>query len=200
MRTTTVAGIVAYLVLALALIAGASPTQVIAGWAFFLVGAIAGLFLRLRFASEDIQVADDYGLEVARLYQTPLLSGMAAVLGVLLMASLAGSTLGDVITPEAAASPEPSVAASVAPASPGPAVSSPAASAGPSAIAGDTPASTDRPEQPTTATLTDAFNLGQYPIGLVIAVVFGLTPTLVLSRLGVSWNQVKKDLIATRPA
>ena len=61
-----------------------------AGWAFFLVGAAAGLFLRLRLAAEESQVTDDYGLEAARVFQTPLLSGMAAIIGVVLMASLAG--------------------------------------------------------------------------------------------------------------
>ena len=99
MLTTTVAGIVAFLVLALALIRGVHPDQLMAGWAYFLVGAAAGLFLRLRLASEESQVTDDYGLEAARVFQTPLLSGMAAIIGVVLMASLAGSSLGDILTP-----------------------------------------------------------------------------------------------------
>ena len=100
MLTTTVAGIVAFLVLALALIRGVRPDQLMAGWAYFLVGAAAGLFLRLRLAGEESQVTDDYGLEAARVFQTPLLSGMAAIIGVVLMASLAGSSLGDILTPQ----------------------------------------------------------------------------------------------------
>jgi hypothetical protein len=186
MLTTTVAGMVGFLVLALTLIRGVQQDQLVAGWTYFLVGAAAGLFLRLRLASEESQVSDDYGLEAARVYQTPLLSGMAAVIGVVLMASIAGSSLADVLNPESDKAAAPAAA-----------VSSPAtdASSAPAASASPAPS----PTQGTTSTISDAFNLGKYPLGLVLALAFGLTPNLVLRRLGVSASNAKDQLLATRP-
>jgi hypothetical protein len=199
--TTTVAGVVAFLLLALGLIRGVRAEQLMTGWAYFLIGAVAGLFLRLYLASLESQVSDDYGLDAARVYQTPLLSGMAAVIGVVLMASVAGSTLAEVLTPEtepnattaAVASAEASAGASASPAaSPTP---TPMPSGGAIASASERPTST----QPTTATLASAFDLGAYPVGLVLALAFGLTPSLVLRRLGVSASKAKDELLATRP-
>ena len=198
MITTTVAGIVAFFLLALGLIRGIHPEQLMTGWAYFLVGAVAGLFLRLYLASKESQVSDDYGLEAARVYQTPLLSGMAAVIGVVLMASVAGSNLADVLTPDpdsaavAMASPEASADASASPA----ATTSPAPTPTP-LPSGGASASVDEPaasKQATEATLANAFNLGTYPVGLVVALAFGLTPNLVLRRLGVSASKAKEDL------
>ena len=49
------------------------------------------------------------------------------------------------------------------------------------------------------STLSNAFSLATYPLGLVIALAFGLTPNLVLQRLGVSASEAKEELLATRP-
>ena len=226
LQTTTIAGIFSLLVLGLALIQAVPATHLVAGWAYFLVGAVAGLFLRLHQASEEEHVADDYGLESARLNQTPLLSGMAAVIGVVLMASLAGSTLGDVLSPQnnTAQSPAPTAgapveaspgvagtaspapAASVAPEASAPVEASPgvAGTASPAPAASLVPSTTARPnpsaETSTTAELATAFDIGSYPMGLIIALIFGLTPNLVLQRLGVAASRAKRDLIATRTA
>ena len=169
--TTTVAGVVAFLLLALALIRGVHPEQLMTGWAYFLVGAVAGLFQRLYLASQESQVNDDYGLEAARVYQTPLLSGMAAVIGVVLMASVAGSSLSDVLTPAsdqtattaAVESAEPSEDASEEPsAAPAP-TPEPSGDTTAAATASEPPDST----QSTTTTLARAFDIGTYPAGLV---------------------------------
>ncbi len=194
--TTTIAGTFSLLVLGLALLQDVPTNHLVAGWAYFLVGAVAGLFLRLRQAAEEEHVADDYGLESARLNQTPLLSGMAAVIGVVLMASLAGSTLGDVLPPgDNLPSPGPTASATV---DAWAAVDN--ASPSPSAPASPSPSATPCPleETATTAKLEVAFDLGEYPIGLIIALIFGLTPNLVLQRLGATAAEAKKELVATR--
>jgi hypothetical protein len=78
-------GTLSYLVLGLAIVAGAGPEQIIAGIVFYLVGAVVGLFRQLAAASSaDTQAAEDYGLDDARLIQRPLFSGVAAVGGVVL--------------------------------------------------------------------------------------------------------------------
>jgi hypothetical protein len=215
LRTSAVAGLVAYLILALALLFGISEIHFGTAWAYFLTGAVAGLFLRLRSAGTETEVSDDYGLEAARLYTTPLLSGMAAVIGVIIMASIAGSTLGDILdpAPEAAAvaavaSPSPTVSPSPNPSpSAGPSVS-PSPSIAPSVgvapeASGSPVASEPAPQgQITTERLENAFDLRHYPVGLVIALIFGLTPGLVLDRLGASLGNTKSALVtsrATRP-
>lgn len=55
-----------------------------AATAFYLVGAVAGLFGRFYAESNTDHSKDDYGLFTARLIATPLLSGLAGVGGVLI--------------------------------------------------------------------------------------------------------------------
>jgi hypothetical protein len=76
-------GILAYLLLGLALIGGANEEQIIAGIVFYVVGVLIGVFRHLAEASAaDSQVEEDYGLDDARFFQRPLFSGVAAVGGV----------------------------------------------------------------------------------------------------------------------
>jgi hypothetical protein len=199
--TTTVAGVVAFLLLALALIRGVHPEQLMTGWAYFLVGAVAGLFLRLYLASRESQVNDDYGLEAARVYQTPLLSGMAAVIGVVLMASVAGSNLSQVLAPEGETSATTAIVVSAEPTDEASETPSATPTATAEASGGVTATASEPPSaaQSTTATLAGAFDLVAYPAGLVLALAFGLTPNLVLRRLGVSASKAKEELVASRP-
>jgi len=81
-------GAVADLVLVLALVVGADQTVVLGAAAFYLVGAAIGLFSRLQAESSTKSVVDDYGLADARLMVTPLISGLAAIAGVVLTAKL----------------------------------------------------------------------------------------------------------------
>jgi hypothetical protein len=214
LRTTATAGLVAYLVLALALVVGVSESHLGTAWAYFLTGAVAGLFLRLRRAGTETSVSDDYGLEYARLYQTPLLSGMAAVIGVVIMASISGATLGDILVQETT----PPTIAAEAVASDAPASDTfgaeetldpddfPAATDAPvpdeSAAAGEDgaepPTDGDPTEQTTSARLGEAFDLETYPLGVVIALIFGLTPGLVLDRLGASLSDTKSAIVSSR--
>jgi hypothetical protein len=55
--------------------------------ALYLVAALAGLINRLRIESSRPTAVEDYGLHVARLIATPLLSGIAGVAGVYLVAT-----------------------------------------------------------------------------------------------------------------
>ena len=56
----------------------------IAATAFYLVGAVAGLFGRFYAESNSDHSNNDYGLFTARLIATPLLSGLAGIGGVLI--------------------------------------------------------------------------------------------------------------------
>jgi hypothetical protein len=53
-----------------------------------LIGALAGLFGRLYSESQSDSAIDDYRLAAARLIVTPLLSGLAAVIGVMVVAKV----------------------------------------------------------------------------------------------------------------
>lgn len=78
-------GLVMYPLLGLALIAGVSREVIAGAAAVYLVGAIAGLFSQLYRRSRTGTLHDDYGLATTRLIVGPQLSGLAAVLGVVLI-------------------------------------------------------------------------------------------------------------------
>jgi hypothetical protein len=151
---------------------------IIAAAAFFLVGAVVGLFDQLRRGSgTETAPEEDYGLARARLLYIPLLSGLAAVGGVLVTAMLYG-TLNDTIPPNevAAATPPPAVvvAAAATPSAttvPAAAATPPAGSAGVRGFTPDVPA------------LDRVFDLQDNRFSLVIAAVFGLTPGFLVDRL-----------------
>ena len=93
LSTIFVTGFVTHILLCIAILAGIStraiPTPdrgaIIAAAVFYIVGAIAGLFGRIYRESQTSTAVDDYGLSLARLVATPLLSGLAGVGGVLLI-------------------------------------------------------------------------------------------------------------------
>ena len=142
--TILFAGFTAFAVLALALVEEVERRWVAAAVTYYLIGAVIGLFQQLRAASAaDTVTEEDYGLATARLINTPLFSGIAAVGGVALA----------VLAPLAA----------------------PGSKQG-------------------TANLEQVFDLARYPAGIVIAAVFGLTPTLLITRLQRQTEQYKADL------
>jgi hypothetical protein len=81
-------GLVADLMLVLALVAGVDQTAILAASVFYLVGAVIGLFARLQSETSSSSTVDDYGLADARLMVTPLISGLAGIAGVVLTAKL----------------------------------------------------------------------------------------------------------------
>jgi hypothetical protein len=86
--TMLAVGVTTYLLLSLALVAGVAVTYIQTAAILYLVGAIVGLFNRLRIEAGQSSAVEDFGLSQARLVVTPLVSGLAAVAGVYLIAAL----------------------------------------------------------------------------------------------------------------
>ena len=84
-RTGTLTSILTFMLLLITISNKASPTTITSVAVFYLVGALAGLFARLRADEQAQGAVDDYGLTTARLCNTPLFSGIAAVGGILLI-------------------------------------------------------------------------------------------------------------------
>jgi membrane-associated PAP2 superfamily phosphatase len=89
--TTFVTGFVTHLLLGVAIMSSVvtsfSRDQILAATVFYIVGAMMGLFSRIYRESLTSTAVDDYGLSLARLIATPLLSGLAGVGGVLLFST-----------------------------------------------------------------------------------------------------------------
>jgi hypothetical protein len=100
LATVAATGFVTYVFLAIAFLMQAEVSAIVAFAAFYLTGAVVGLFRQLQAASTRFAVAeDDFGLSYARLLHAPLFSGLAGVAGVMLTAlasqlMLANSTSG----------------------------------------------------------------------------------------------------------
>jgi hypothetical protein len=116
---------------------------------FFLVGALVGLFNRLRIEASSNRAIDDFGLFEARLLHTPLISGLAGVGGVFLVA--------------------------IAPLASG------------VGVAGGSPI----PE------MDKVFDVAHNQIGLLVAALFGLTPSSIIGSLQRQTDQVKHDLASS---
>ena len=162
LRTLTLTGLVTYfgLMLALDLSGNRSASfdprrdEIIAAAAFYLVGALVGLFNRLSSELNCNNDVEDYGLTEARLSLTPVLSGLAAIGGVYLTAMLTGTLHG--------------------------------------VVSGST--------QTVTLSLPSVgiiLNLSQNPFGLVVAAVFGLSPTVLISALQAQADKYKGALQST---
>lgn len=89
--TVIFSGITGCTFLFLAILSGATKTEIVAASAFYLVGGVVGLVKQLHSAATGSTAAqDDYGLGVVRLIQTPLLAGLAAIGGVVLVSLTQG--------------------------------------------------------------------------------------------------------------
>jgi hypothetical protein len=76
--------LLAFVLLLISIVRGATIDTVEAASVFFLVGAVIGLATLLNDAMKKESAADDEGLSNARLVATPVFSGVAAVFGVAL--------------------------------------------------------------------------------------------------------------------
>jgi hypothetical protein len=86
-----VEGITGCVLLGLSIMSGASQKSIAAGSVFFIVGGVVGLFRQLQMTNTGENIdQDDYGLGIVRLLQTPLVSGIAGVGGVVLVKLSAG--------------------------------------------------------------------------------------------------------------
>lgn len=84
-----------YALLWLAIAAEVAPLTIMAATAFYLVGAIVGLFNMLYIQAGTETVIDDYGLSAARLIVTPQLAGIAAVMGVVIATMVTATQVSD---------------------------------------------------------------------------------------------------------
>src|SRR6266487_4880254 len=91
MMIVVINGFLAYILLSLYIVLNVGPKYVVAGTTFFLVGAIVGLFNRLHLETQSNTAVNDYGLSMARVIATPMLSGLAAVGSVLVITLLTGA-------------------------------------------------------------------------------------------------------------
>lgn len=132
-----------YALLLVAVLGGAEPGAVTAAAVLFTVGAGVGLFRELHATSHHRGgVVFDYGLGYARLLTVPVLSGTAAIGGVVLTRLAADS--GTEAAP-----------------------------------------------------LGEIFSLTAYPLGLLVAAVFGLTPGLLIERLRNRTDEYKAEIQST---
>jgi hypothetical protein len=229
----TLTGIATYLLLVLAVsaqvatrsISGAitinyATDPIIAATACYLVGAVVGLF-NILYAGTDESDMDDYGLTAARIVLSPVLSGLAAVLGVFLVAVLPATFSVEVLSPSAPTMPVPTIVSNPAPAP------SPTAAAGegipqsnaptwafdmlpvgptaaqeqPAPAATPTPATQMLPAPappPPIPTLDMVFNLTLNRFALVVAAAFGLTPSLLINAIKRVPDQYKAALQSTQ--
>jgi hypothetical protein len=125
-------------------------TQLTAATAFFLVGAVVGVFNELWARSRVTHgTVFDYGLGQLRLIATPVLSGLAALGGILATNVLGGYLIGS--------------------------------------------------ETTDVASLRAIFDLSEYPMGLLVAAIFGLTPGLLLERLNAKKGDYEKMISELTP-
>lgn len=84
--------VLTYIIVVVAMLVGIQKINMVHLIAFYLLGAVVGLFSRLvgelQTKDTDISHKDDYGLTGARIVVTPWLSGLAALIGVLLATML----------------------------------------------------------------------------------------------------------------
>ncbi len=92
--TTLGTGLLTYILLCVTITVGVRVESMKAAIIFYLVGAIVGLFSRLYTESQSDSAIDDYGLTIARIAVIPIISGLAAVAGVLVVSVLSLNFLG----------------------------------------------------------------------------------------------------------
>jgi len=149
LRTIVLTALVTYQLVVLAILSGAPRPAFISAVAFFLIGATVGLFNRLYLDASTETAVEDYGLAASRLLHTPVLCGLAALGGALIV-PLLSAQINPTIDDNAA-----TVAAS---------------------------------------SLAAIFDITQRPFTLVLAAVFGLTPSALISRLQSEAEKYKSDL------
>jgi hypothetical protein len=82
-------GLVTYLLLCVVILWNTTQFAIGTATAYYMIGAVTGLFVRFyNEANNQDAPSEDYGLFVSRLIATPLLSGLAAIGGVLIAATL----------------------------------------------------------------------------------------------------------------
>ncbi len=104
MMIVVITGFLAYILLSLPIVNDVDPPYIVAATIFFLVGAIIGLFNRLHLETQINNAVNDYGLSMARVIATPVLSGLAAVGSVLVITLLTSAIQNGLKLPDNIAS------------------------------------------------------------------------------------------------
>jgi hypothetical protein len=91
-QSTLITAWIAFSLLVLVLALGASRETIGVGAVYFAVGALIGMLAQLRADARSNDAVEDYGLSMARMYQTVLASGLAGVAGVVLVAIAVDTT------------------------------------------------------------------------------------------------------------
>jgi hypothetical protein len=152
LKTVTLTSFVVFTLLVCAVLASVPTRYLVGGTTFFIVGAVMGLFSRLRQSTSSKISTEDFGLATARLLHIPLISGLAALGGVVIIPFLV------------------SIASHQG-----------------------TSATTQLPS------IKEIFDISQKPFNLVLAAIFGLSPTALINRLQQEAEQYKTDLKSTGP-
>jgi hypothetical protein len=98
MGTAFLTAFFTYILVIIAILAKVLPINTIHAMVFYFLGAIVGLFGRLSEERNADKVIDDYGFSMMRIIVTPLISGLAALVGILLLTS-AQATIYDFTLP-----------------------------------------------------------------------------------------------------
>jgi hypothetical protein len=86
-RTFAFAALVSYALLAVAVLVDTKPALIANAAGLFLIAALVGLFQRLNNTQVGQSTVDDFGLDDAQLLAGPLVSGIAGIGGVVLIAA-----------------------------------------------------------------------------------------------------------------
>jgi len=109
LASIAVTGTVTHILLGITILTSHMPNAIhpasalMAATAFYLIGAVTGLFGRFYHESIASNAVDDFGFSIARLVATPLLSGLAGIGGVLftvMFAALGGPVSSGKVTLE----------------------------------------------------------------------------------------------------
>jgi hypothetical protein len=185
MSTAALTGVFTFVLLCIPILLKADIPTIIAATAIYLVGAIIGLFSRLNSEWGDNKTTtDDYGLTLARILVSPMLSGLAAVGGVLLVSLLALTLLS---SPGSGGNGGTS----------GPVAVSTLTSSGVTVQVSITQQASNPQEFPT---LGKIFNLEKNLTALVFAAVFGFLPSLLINLLQQQANDWQCQIQSNRPA
>ena len=174
MVTAALTGAFTYVLLCIPILLKADLQTIIAATVIYIVGATVGLFSRLnREWNDNKTMVDSYGLTQARVLVSPLLSGLAAVGGVLLV-SILGLTLLNFSGSGGASSGGTGAA-------PPPVAVSTVTASGITVQVSITQQTTSPQDFPT---LGKIFNLEKnLTVALVVAAVFGFLPNLLINVL-----------------
>jgi hypothetical protein len=163
-------GLTAYAHVVLAILMGVNSAALATAGTYYLIGAVVGLFDRLRTEVAADSAEEDYGLAFVRLVHTPLVSGLAAVGGVVLMALIASTPIAATTVPSATAAPA-------------------------TASASPTPSRPPQAEAAVPAVdLRRLFDIPTHPFALLLAALFGLSPGLFINRLQSQADRYKDGL------